>query len=102
MHVKDWFPQKGYKVLTGEGVAPWKKILAGAEKTGESVTTGLSRKAAITPKWRPCSSFSRHFLNCMGKKTRRMGLLGIRGHNGPQLRIKGGKNGIDRKERASV
>ena len=34
MHVKDWSPQKGYKVLTGEGIAPWKKIFAAAEKTG--------------------------------------------------------------------
>jgi sugar phosphate isomerase/epimerase len=34
MHVKDWSPQRGYKVLTGEGIAPWKKIFAAAEATG--------------------------------------------------------------------
>ena len=34
MHLKDWSPQKDYKVLFGEGVAPWKKIFAAAEKTG--------------------------------------------------------------------
>jgi len=34
MHVKDWSPQKDYKVLTGEGIAPWKKLFAAAEKTG--------------------------------------------------------------------
>jgi sugar phosphate isomerase/epimerase len=34
MHVKDWSPQRGYKVLTGEGIAPWKKIFAAAETTG--------------------------------------------------------------------
>ena len=34
MHVKDWSPQGGYRVLTGEGVADWKKIFAAAEKTG--------------------------------------------------------------------
>jgi sugar phosphate isomerase/epimerase len=34
MHVKDWSPQRGYKVLTGEGTAPWKKIFAAAETTG--------------------------------------------------------------------
>ena len=34
MHVKDWSTGKGYKVLTGEGIAPWKKIFAAAEKTG--------------------------------------------------------------------
>jgi sugar phosphate isomerase/epimerase len=34
IHVKDWSPTTGYKVLTGEGVAPWKKIFAAAESTG--------------------------------------------------------------------
>jgi sugar phosphate isomerase/epimerase len=34
MHVKDWSPQRGYKVLTGEGIAPWKKLFAAAETTG--------------------------------------------------------------------
>ncbi len=34
MHVKDWSPQKDYTVLTGEGIAPWKKLFAAAETTG--------------------------------------------------------------------
>ncbi len=34
MHVKDWSPKNEYKVLTGEGVAPWKRLFAAAEKTG--------------------------------------------------------------------
>jgi sugar phosphate isomerase/epimerase len=36
MHCKDWSPDAGkeYKVLFGEGVAPWKKIFDAAEKTG--------------------------------------------------------------------
>jgi len=34
MHCKEWSPAKGYRVLTGEGVAPWKKIIEAAEKTG--------------------------------------------------------------------
>jgi sugar phosphate isomerase/epimerase len=34
MHVKDWSPEKGYKVLTGEGTAPWKELFAAAESTG--------------------------------------------------------------------
>lgn len=36
MHCKDWSPDagKGYRVLFGEGVAPWKKIFEAAEKTG--------------------------------------------------------------------
>jgi sugar phosphate isomerase/epimerase len=34
MHVKDWSPQREYKVLTGEGIGPWKQMFAAAEKTG--------------------------------------------------------------------
>ena len=34
LHLKDWSPQNGYKVLFGEGVAPWKKIFAAAESAG--------------------------------------------------------------------
>jgi sugar phosphate isomerase/epimerase len=39
MHLKDWAPEtghadKGYKVLFGEGAAPWKKVLDAAEKKG--------------------------------------------------------------------
>jgi len=39
LHLKDWAPgseadQKGYRVLFGEGVAPWREILAAAESTG--------------------------------------------------------------------
>jgi sugar phosphate isomerase/epimerase len=39
LHLKDWAPgpeaeQKGYRVLFGEGVAPWKEIFAAAESVG--------------------------------------------------------------------
>jgi len=36
IHCKDWSPDpaKGYRVLFGEGAAPWKKIFEAAEKTG--------------------------------------------------------------------
>jgi sugar phosphate isomerase/epimerase len=34
LHLKDWSPDKGYRVLLGEGAAPWKKIFAAAEGTG--------------------------------------------------------------------
>ena len=35
-HLKDWSPdkQKGYKVLLGEGIGPWKQIVAAAESVG--------------------------------------------------------------------
>lgn len=34
LHLKDWSPEQSYRVLFGEGVAPWKKIFAAAESTG--------------------------------------------------------------------
>jgi sugar phosphate isomerase/epimerase len=34
LHLKDWSQAGGYKVLFGEGVAPWKKIFAAAESVG--------------------------------------------------------------------
>ncbi len=34
LHLKDWSPDQGYRVLFGEGVAPWKRIFAEAEKSG--------------------------------------------------------------------
>jgi sugar phosphate isomerase/epimerase len=34
MHCKDWAPEKGYRVLFGEGVAPWKKLFTAAESKG--------------------------------------------------------------------
>jgi sugar phosphate isomerase/epimerase len=39
VHLKDWAPgkesdEKGFRVLFGEGVAPWKEIFAALESTG--------------------------------------------------------------------
>jgi sugar phosphate isomerase/epimerase len=34
MHCKDWSREQGYKVLFGEGAAPWKQIFAAAESVG--------------------------------------------------------------------
>ena len=34
IHCKDWSPDQGYKVLTGEGKADWKGILKAAESVG--------------------------------------------------------------------
>jgi sugar phosphate isomerase/epimerase len=36
LHCKDWSPDegKGYRVLVGEGVVPWKKLIQAAEKSG--------------------------------------------------------------------
>ena len=34
MHLKDWSPSKEFTVLIGEGVTPWKKLLATAESKG--------------------------------------------------------------------
>jgi sugar phosphate isomerase/epimerase len=34
LHLKDWSADGGYRVLFGQGSAPWKQIFAAAEKTG--------------------------------------------------------------------
>ena len=34
LHLKNWSPKGGYKVLFSEGVAPWNKIFAAAESVG--------------------------------------------------------------------
>jgi sugar phosphate isomerase/epimerase len=34
LHLKDWSPDKQFTVLIGEGVTPWKKLLAAAENKG--------------------------------------------------------------------
>lgn len=34
MHLKEWSKEKGYRVLFGDGAAPWKDIFAAAEKSG--------------------------------------------------------------------
>ena len=34
MHIKDWSPEKKFKLLLGEGTIPWKQVFAAAEKTG--------------------------------------------------------------------
>jgi sugar phosphate isomerase/epimerase len=34
MHLKDWSKDKGYKVLFGEGLTPWKELVAAAESVG--------------------------------------------------------------------
>jgi sugar phosphate isomerase/epimerase len=34
LHLKDWSPKGGYRVLFGEGAADWNRILAAAEKVG--------------------------------------------------------------------
>lgn len=34
IHCKEWSPEKGYRVLLGEGVGQWKKIFAAAEAIG--------------------------------------------------------------------
>jgi len=38
MHLKDWSPDKdkGYRVLFGEGVTPWKELIAAAKEVGGS------------------------------------------------------------------
>ncbi len=34
MHLKDWSPKGGYTVLFGEGVTPWRRLIAAAKSVG--------------------------------------------------------------------
>jgi sugar phosphate isomerase/epimerase len=34
LHLKDWSPELKLKALLGQGIVPWKKVFAAAEKTG--------------------------------------------------------------------
>lgn len=34
LHLKEWSPERQFKTLLGEGIVPWKKVFAAAEKTG--------------------------------------------------------------------
>jgi sugar phosphate isomerase/epimerase len=49
IHCKDWSKDKGYRVLTGEGDAPWKAIIAAAEKTGGIECYLIEQEGADTP-----------------------------------------------------
>ncbi len=49
IHLKDWSPQKGYSVLLGQGVAPWKKIFAAAESTGGIEYYLIEQEGGVLP-----------------------------------------------------
>jgi sugar phosphate isomerase/epimerase len=54
LHLKEWSPDKGYKVLFGEGVAPWKKIFDAAEKTGGVEFYLIEQEGAELPPFEAC------------------------------------------------
>ena len=51
LHCKDWSPDadKGFKVLLGEGVASWKKIIQAAEKTGGVEYYLIEQEGSVYP-----------------------------------------------------
>jgi sugar phosphate isomerase/epimerase len=51
IHCKDWSPEpgKGYRVLTGQGVAPWAKIIDAAESKGRLEFYLIEQEGADTP-----------------------------------------------------
>lgn len=53
IHCKDWAPgegaNKGYHVLTGEGAAPWKAIMAAAESVGGVETYLIEQEGSRLP-----------------------------------------------------
>ncbi len=49
MHCKEWSPEKGYRVLLGEGVGQWKKIFAAAEATGGIEYYLIEQEGSVYP-----------------------------------------------------
>jgi sugar phosphate isomerase/epimerase len=49
IHLKEWSKTKGYKVLFGEGDAPWKDIFKAAEKKGGVETYLIEQEGAEQP-----------------------------------------------------
>lgn len=49
LHCKEWSPEKGYRVLFGEGKAPWKEIFTAAEKVGGVEYYLIEQEGADTP-----------------------------------------------------
>ncbi len=49
IHCKEWSQAKGYKVIFGEGDAPWKKIFEVAEKSGGVKTYIIEQEGADVP-----------------------------------------------------
>jgi sugar phosphate isomerase/epimerase len=49
IHCKDWSKEKGYRVLTGDGSAPWKAIIAAAEQVGGIEYYLIEQEGADTP-----------------------------------------------------
>lgn len=51
VHLKDWSPERGYRVLFGQGVTPWKKIFEAAESTGGVEYYLMEQEGADTPEF---------------------------------------------------
>ncbi len=49
VHCKDWSKEKGYRVIFGDGDAPWKRIFDAAEKTGGVQTYIIEQEGADVP-----------------------------------------------------
>jgi sugar phosphate isomerase/epimerase len=49
IHLKEWSKTKGYKVLFGEGDAPWKDIFKAAESKGKVETYLIEQEGAEQP-----------------------------------------------------
>lgn len=66
MHLKDWSPERGYKVLFGEGVAPWKKLFAAAERTGGIEFYLIEQEGSVYPEMETAERCLKAFRNMRG------------------------------------
>ena len=69
LHCKEWSsdPAKGFRVMLGEGVAPWKKIIEAAEKVGGVEYYLIEQEGADIPPMEAAGRCLRNFKQLRGE-----------------------------------
>jgi sugar phosphate isomerase/epimerase len=73
LHLKEWAPEKGYRVLFGEGKAPWKEIFAAAEKSGGVEYYLIEQEGADIPPFETAQRCLDAFRAMRGEKPKKTG-----------------------------
>jgi sugar phosphate isomerase/epimerase len=73
MHLKDWAPrtdgeEKGYRVLFGEGITPWKELLAAAETVGGMEYFLIEQEGSRFPEFETAKKCLENWKAMFGKK----------------------------------
>jgi sugar phosphate isomerase/epimerase len=71
LHLKEWSPEKGYRVLFGEGKAQWKEIFAAAEKVGGVEYYLIEQEGADIPPFETAEKCLASFRAMRGEKPKK-------------------------------